>query len=175
MGKRLGGVVGIYLDDHELVKACHRVREAGYKKFDAFTPFPVHGIEEAIGISRSMIPWVTFIAGVTGGVLGMLLQYWISAVDWALNVGGRPFFSGPAFMPVTFEMTILFAALFSVGAMIALCGLPKIDPPLIDKDITSHKFAIFIPENEDGFNAAAAEQLLRTLGATEVRRIADFA
>lgn len=174
MAKKLGGVVGIWLDDHELVAACHKVREAGFKKFDAITPFPVHGIEEAIGIQRSVIPWVTFIAGLAGAASGLGLQYWTSAVDWALNVGGKPFFSGPAFMPVTFELTILFAALASMVAFIALCKLPRIDPPIIDPDLTSHKFAIFIPENDVGYDAGRAEQMLRSLGAKEVRRISEY-
>lgn len=174
MGKAVGGVVGIWLDDHALIQAAHKIREAGYKKFDAITPFPVHGIEEAIGIQRSPIPWVTFIAGVIGLACGLALTFWTSAVDWAINVGGKPFFSGPAFTPIMFELTILFAALCSVGAMLALCGLPKIDPPIIDPDLTSHKFAIFIPENDVNYDAARAEQMLKSLGAQEVRRIAEY-
>jgi hypothetical protein len=172
--KRSGGVVGIWLDDHALVAAAHKVREAGYKKFDAITPFPVHGIEEAIGIQRSMIPWVTFIAGVVGFLSGLALTFWTSAVDWAINVGGKPFFSGPAFAPIMFELTILFAALASVGAMFVFCGLPKIDPPIIDPDLTSHKFALFIPETEVNYDAGRAEKMLRDLGAQDVRRISDY-
>jgi hypothetical protein len=174
MSKKLGGVVGIWLDDHELVKAAHKVREAGYKKFDAITPFPVHGLEEAIGIRRSMIPWVTFIMGSVGLASGLALTFWTSAVDWAINVGGKPFFSGPAFTPIMFELTILFAALSSVVACFALCRLPKIDPPIIDPDLTSHKFALFIPENDVNYDAGRAEQLLKSVGAKEVRRIAEY-
>jgi hypothetical protein len=174
MARKSGGIVGMYDDDHELVKACHKVREAGYRKFDAITPFPVHGIEEAIGIQRSMIPWVTFVAGITGCACGLGLQFWISAISWAINVGGKPFFSGPAFMPITFELTILFGALASVGAMIILCKLPRIDPPIIDPDLTSHKFAIFIPENDVNYDAVRAEQMLKSLGAQDVRRIAEY-
>jgi hypothetical protein len=174
MGKPSGGVVGIWLDDHKLVEACKKVRLSGYKTFDAITPFPVHGIEEAIGIKRSIIPWVTFFAGLLGLTAGLSLTYWTSAISWALNIGGKPFFSGPAFMPIIFELTVLFAALLSVGAMFALVGLPKIDPPIIDKDLTSHKFAIFINDREPGYDAAKAEQLLKSLGAVEVRRIAEY-
>ncbi|HVK61614.1 MAG TPA: DUF3341 domain-containing protein [Bdellovibrionales bacterium] len=174
MAKKLGGVAGIWLDDHAVVAAAHKVREAGYKKFDAITPFPVHGIEEAVGISRSPIPYVTFLAGLTGLSAGLALTYWTSAVSWPLNIGGKPFFSGPAFVPIMFELTILFAALFSIGAMIILCRLPKIDPPVIDPDLTSHKFAIFIPENDVNYDAARAEQLLRSLGATEVKRVLEY-
>jgi hypothetical protein len=174
MAKQSGGVVGFWMDDEELIAAAHKVREAGFRKFDAITPFPVHGLEEAIGIKRSNIPYVTFVFGVLGACAGMGIQYYTSAIDWAINVGGKPFFSGTAFAPVTFELTILFAALSSVGAMLAFCRLPKIDPPVIDRDLTSHKFAIFIPESDVNYDAARAEQLLKGLGAQDVRRIAEY-
>ena len=174
MGKKVGGVVGIWLDDHLLVEACRKVRQAGFEKFDAITPFPVHGLEEAIGIKRSVIPWVTFIMGVTGLASGLALTYWTSAVDWAVNIGGKPFFSGPAFVPIMFELTILFAALSSVVALFAFCRLPKIDPPILDPDLTSHKFAIFIPDNDINFDATRAEQLLRQVGGKDVRRISEY-
>ncbi len=174
MAKRVSGVVGIWYDDFELVEAARKVREAGYKKFDAITPFPVHGLEEAIGIQRSKIPWVTLIMGTTGLLSGLALTYWTSAVDWPINVGGKPFFSGPAFVPVMFELTILFAALSSVIALFAFCGLPKVDPPIIDPDLTSHKFAIFIPSTEENYDTGRAEQLLRQVGAKEVRHISEY-
>jgi hypothetical protein len=174
MAKMMGGVAGIWLDDHELVKAAAKVRDAGYKKFDAITPFPVHGLEEAIGIKRSVIPWVTFFAALTGLACALALEFWCSAIDWPINVGGKPFFSGPAFVPIMFELTVLFAALASVAALIILTRLPKVDPPLIDPDLTSHKFAIFIPENDVNYDAARAEQLLKSLGAQSVKRISEY-
>jgi len=174
MAKRVSGVVGIWHDDFELVEAARKVREAGYKKFDAITPFPVHGLEDAIGIKRSNIPWVTLIMGTTGLLSGLALTYWTSAIDWPINVGGKPFFSGPAFVPVMFELTILFAAISSVIALFAFCRLPKVDPPIIDPDLTSHKFAIFIPATEENYDAGRAEELLRQVGAKEVRRISEY-
>ena len=169
-----GGIAGIWLDDHELVAAARKVRESGMTTFDAITPFPVHGLEEAMGVKRSMIPYVTFVAGVTGGALGLLLEYWTSAVSWPILVGGKPFFSAPAFIPVTFELTILLAALCSVGALFVMCGLPKINPPILDPDLTSHKFALFIPETEAGYDAAKVEQMLKNLGADEIKRISEY-
>jgi hypothetical protein len=171
---KTGGIAGIWLDDHEVVKAATRVREAGYSKFDAIVPFPVHGLEEAIGIRRSWIPWVTFAMAITGLLSGLLLQWWTSAVSWPLNIGGKPFFSGPAFIPIMFELTILFSALASVGTLIVACGLPRIDPPIIDPALTSHKFAIFIPETEAGYDAAKVEQLLKSLGAVEVKKVLEY-
>ncbi len=174
MAKKTGGVVGIWLDDHELVRAAAKVRDAGYRNFDCITPFPVHGLEEAMGVKRSWIPFVTFIMGLTGGSLGLFFEYWTSVVSYPINVGGKPFFSAPAFIPITFECTILFAALSSVVAMILACGLPKIDPPIIDPDLTCHKFALMIPENEPNYDAAKAEQLLKGLGAQQVKRISEY-
>lgn len=172
--KRLSGVVGFWSDDHKIVEAAHKMREAGYKHFDAITPFPVHGMEDAIGIKRSSIPYVTFIAGVMGGSLGLLLEYWTSAVSWALNVGGKPYFSLPAFIPVTFELTILFAALSSVGAMFFLNKLPQVDPPIIDPDLTCSKFALWIPDTEPGYSPEKIEVFLKQIGAEEVRRVVEF-
>lgn len=175
MGKsKKGGVAGIWLDDHELCIAAAKMRDAGYKKFDAITPFPVHGLEEAIGIKRSWIPWVTFFGAIVGGSCGLYLQYWTSAVSWALNVGGKPFFSIPAFIPVTFELTILFAALSSVITMFAVNGLPTVNPPIIDPDLTSHKFALWVPETEDGYDVDKVESFLKELGAKEVKRVAEY-
>ena len=174
MAKRVGGVAGIWSDDHKCMEAAAKMRDAGYKKFDAITPFPVHGMEEAIGIKRSWIPWVTFTFGLTGGSLGLFMQYWMSAVSWDINVGGKPFFSIPAFIPVTFELTILFAALSSVITMFAINGLPTVNPPIIDPDLTSHKFALWVPETEDGYSAEKVESFLKELGAEEVKRVAEY-
>jgi hypothetical protein len=174
MAKKSGGVAGIWLDDHDCVVAATKVREAGFKNFDAITPFPVHGMEEAIGIKRSFIPYITFGMALVGLASGVALQQWTSAISWPINVGGKPFFSGPAFAPVMFELTILFAALSSVVALFAICKLPKHDPPVIDPDLTSHKFAIFISENDSGYNAERCEQLLKSLGAVETKRLSHY-
>ncbi len=174
MAKRISGVVGFWSDDHKMVSAAHKMREAGYTHFDAITPFPVHGMEEAVGIKRSIIPWVTFIAGLTGGSLGLLMQYWMSAVSWPLNIGGKPYFSLPAFIPIVFELTILFAALSSVAAMFILNKLPNVNPPIIDPDLTCSRFALWVPETEPGYNAEKVERFLKQIGAEETRKVAEF-
>ena len=96
--------------------------------------------------------------------------WWTSVVDWAINIGGKPMWSLAAFIPVIFETTILFAALSSVGAMILINGLPKVNPPIIDPDLSCSKFAIFIPEDDLGFNVTQIEKLFNDLGASEVNR-----
>lgn len=167
------GIAGIWLDEHKLVAAAKKARQSGLTKFEAISPFPIHGIDEAMGIPLSFIPWVTFIFGLIGFGFGTWFTWWASAVDWPIIIGGKPMWSLPAFVPVMFELTILFGALSSVGALIFICGLPKVDPPVIDPDLTSHKFALFVPENDTSFDAAQIEKMFKEMGAVEVKR-AEF-
>jgi hypothetical protein len=164
------GLAGIWLDENQLVAAARRVRESGVTKFEAVSPFPLHGIDEAMGIPLSWIPWVTFIFGTAGFLFALWFTWWTSAVDWAVNIGGKPFFSLPAFFPIMFELTVLFAALSSVGTLLWVCGLPQVDPPVIDADLSSHKFALFVPDSSKGYDAAKLESLFRELGAVDVKK-----
>jgi len=170
----IGGMAGIFSEEHKVINAARRVRESGFIKFDAITPYPVHGMEEACGIKRSGIPYVTFAAACLGLLAALGLVYYTAVVDWPINVGGKPMFSLPAFIPIIFELTVLFAALCSVGALFYVCKMPKIDPPVIDKDLTCHKFAIFIPENDIGYNQERVEKLFKELGANEVKKVAEY-
>lgn len=164
------GIAGIWDDEGKILKAAAKTRETGFTKFEAISAYPVHGMEEACGIKRSWIPYVTFVAGLVGLTCGLLLTWWTSAVNWAVNVGGKPFFSLPAFIPIMFELTVLFAALSSVGALFYACKIPRIDPPMIDPDLSSHKFAIFIPFNDTGYDEAKIEKMFKELGALEVKK-----
>lgn len=167
------GVAGVWLDEQQLVKAARKVRESGFTKFEAITPFPIHGIDEAMAIPFSWIPWVTLVFCLLGFAFGTWFTWWVAAVDWPINIGGKPMWSLPAFIPIMFECTILFGALGSVGALLFVCGLPQVDPPVIDPAFSSHKFGLFIPENDTGFNQATVEKLLKDAGAVEVKR-AEF-
>jgi len=169
MAKYQKGLAAIFESEQSILAAAKKMREMGMDKFEAITPYPVHGMEDACGIKRSFIPYVAFGAGLAGLTAGTLLTWWTSAVSWPINVGGKPFFSLPAFVPVMFELTILFSALASVGALFAVCGLPKVNPPVIDPDLTSHKFAIFIPQSQRGFDLAKLSDVFKQLGATEVK------
>ncbi len=172
--KAIGGMAGIFLEEHKVVAAARKVREHGFTKFDAISPYPIHGMEEACGIKRSGIPYVTFAAGIFGLLAALALVYYTSVVSWPINIGGKPMFSLPAFIPIMFELTVLFAALCSVAAMFVLCKMPKIDPPVIDKDLTCHKFAIFIPENDVGYDTERIEKMLKEFGAIEVKKVAEY-
>lgn len=170
MAQYTKGVAGIWTEEHLILKAAHKVRESGFTKFEAISAYPIHGMEEACGIKRSWLPYVTFVAGTVGLLAGLWLTWWTSAVDWAVNVGGKPFFSLPAFIPVVFELTILFAALSSVAALFYACKIPRVDPPNIDPDLSCHKFAIFVPFNDTGYDEAKLERMFKDLGAIEVKK-----
>src|SRR5688572_10693257 len=120
----LYGLMTEFPDTTWLVAAARRTREEGYQKFDALTPFPVHDLFEAMDVSDRRLPLAVLAAGIVGCLAGFGLCYWVSVIAYPLNVGGRPFNSWPSFIPVTFELTILFAAFTTVLGMIVLNGLP---------------------------------------------------
>lgn len=182
--QKMAGVIGFFETPTALIDGMKQVRGAKYKSFDAFTPFPVHGLDAAQGLKRSPLPYVTFVAAIAGCTLGFLLQYWTSAIDWPLNVGGKPFNSWPAFVPVMFELTVLLAGLCTVGAMFALNGLPNTKRKIFDPGITRDKLALFIEapldeeeadeSREKGFKAFSegeAVEFLKRAGAKEVRTV----
>lgn len=162
------GVAAIFDDEHALLRAAQKAYDSGYRKYETLSPFPIHGMDDAMGLKRSPVPWFTFIFGTIGCAFGVWVQWWMSAVSWPINVGGKPMFSLPAFIPIIFELTILFGALSSVAGMLWLCGLPKVDPPIIHPDITSHKFCLFIPVNDHGYDEAKAKEMMKSLGASEI-------
>jgi Alternative complex III, ActD subunit len=118
------GLMAEFSDVSELIRAIRRTREEGYRQMDAFTPFPVEELAEELEVHHDRLPLLVLIGGICGAVVGYGLQYWTSVVDYPLNVGGRPFNSLLSFIPVTFECTVLFAALAAVLGMLALNGLP---------------------------------------------------
>ena len=118
------GLLAEFNDPNELISAVRGARAAGYHRFDAYTPFPIEELSEAMDLHRNRLPLIVLLGGIAGACLGLGLQYWTSVVDYPINVGGRPFFSLPLFIPVTFECTVLVAALSAVLGMLALNGLP---------------------------------------------------
>jgi hypothetical protein len=178
-GKHLAGVIGFFEDTHSLIAATQKVRDAKYKDFDAYTPYPVHGLLDAQGLERSPLPFITFAAGMTGLTCGFLLEYWTSAVDWPLNVAGKPFNSLPAFIPIMFECTILFAGLATVAGMFIINGLPNLKRKAFDPSITRDRFALVIEPSETGiekkgfkaFSELEAQEFLKNAGAKDVKSV----
>lgn len=165
------GVLGLFDDPSLVIAAVKAARHHGWRKFDVFAPFPVHGLSEAMEIPRSRIPWVTFAAGLMGAGLAFLFQAWTSAVDWPLNVGGKPFVSWPAFIPITFELTILISGLCTAVALAVVCKLPKRHEKVMALDLTDNAFGLYIPATEAGFNSEAIVNFLKEARANEVRVI----
>lgn len=145
-----------------LLRAAHAVRRAGLEIADAYTPYAVHGLDEAMGLRRSRLTWVCFAAGLTGATCAMLFQLWTSAVSWPLNVGGKPFASVPAFIPVTFELTVLSAALASAFFFFFRSrlypGRPAAPPP----QVTDDRFVLVVADSD------AARRVLSAAGAVSL-------
>lgn len=154
-------VRGAFEEEAQVLTAIRDARAHGLEVVDVYTPYPIHGIDEAMGIARSRLPWVTFAAGLCGGTLAMGFQIWTSAVGWALNVGGKPFLSIPAFIPVTFELTVLSAGLCSAFAFFARSKLWPGQRTTAPARSTSDRFVIEVR----GDGAAA---VLRQTGALDV-------
>lgn len=156
----------------ELVDAARRVRDAGYVKTDAFTPFPLHEIDEALGIKRSILPYLIFAGGITGLMSGIGLQYFVHVVDFPIIVGGRPNFSLPAFIPAAYELTILFAAFVAVFGMLFLNGLPRPYHPVFNVPrfalATREKFFLIIQSDDPQYKYDDTRAFMEGLGAQEV-------
>jgi hypothetical protein len=125
MDKNIYGLMAEFDTPSQLVAAAHQVRRAGYTRTDAFSPFPLHDIDEALGVRRSILPFLVFGGGVAGLLTGLALQIFVHYIDYPIIVGGRPYISLPSFIPPTFELTILFASFTAVFGMILLNGLPQ--------------------------------------------------
>jgi hypothetical protein len=168
----LYGVLAEFDTSDELLAATRRAREAGYRQMDAYTPFPIEGLAEALGFHRTRLPLIVLLGGIVGGVSGYLMQYWIAAIDYPLNIGGRPLHSWPAFIPVTFELTILGAALAAVLGMLVLNGLPMPYHPLFHVPrfalVTRNCFFLCIEARDPQFDRDETRQFLANVKAREV-------
>src|SRR5262247_3678410 len=168
----LYGLVAEFGTPEELLEATRRARSAGYRRLEAYTPFPVHGLAEALDFHQTHIPLVVLLGGIVGGVGGYILQYWINVIDYPLNIGGRPLHSWPAFIPVTFELTILSAALAAVLGMLALNGLPMPYHPLFNvprfASVTRDGFFLCIEARDPTFDRIETRRFLESVAASEV-------
>ncbi len=169
------GLLAEFESPAALYKACEKVRDAGYKKWDAYSPFPIHGLEKAMGVPPSKVPWIVLVCGLTGAGGGMLMQWWMSAVDYPLVISGKPLFSWPAFVPVMFELGVLFAAFGAVFGMLALNKLPEYYHPLFRSEaferVTDDKFFIAIEAKDPKFDLKETKEFLKSIGAVQVEEI----
>lgn len=167
------GVVGLFDDPDTLIKAAETVRDAGYTSWDCHTPYPVHGLDDAMGLKPSKLPIFTLMSGFTGACLFLYMMYWMSAVDYPVRIGGKPYFSWPAFVPITFEAFVLFAGLATMGGMIVLTKLGSWASPLHDNDVmaevTSSRLGVVLNAADEKFTEDSARDLLEGVGCKDVR------
>jgi hypothetical protein len=172
MNDNIYGYLAEFDTPTQLVEAARKVRLAGYTKTDAFSPFPIHEIDEALGIKRSILPFLVFAGGVTGLLTGIILQWYVHVYDYPIIVGGRPYFSLPSFIPPAYELTILFASFTAVFGMILLNGLPKPYHPVFNVPrfalATREKFFLLIERRDPKFDFEETRSFMQSLNAQEV-------
>lgn len=165
-------IVGLYDDEEVLLKAVKQVRQSGLNITDVLTPFPVHGLDHAMGLRDSRLHTVGFWAGLTGLILCLSFLGWITAVDYPVNYGGKPFFSLPSYIPITFEVTVLSASVTMVVAFFVRCGLSALKTPKIfDERITDDRFAMTFAITEDTTEEQVKKinDVLKESGVVEVK------
>lgn len=165
-------VYGHFTDELDLLSAVKELQNKGIRIADVRTPFPVHGLDAVLKFPRSNLPKVAFLAGLIGGVLGLFFQIWVFTKGWPLNFGGKPFLSIPSFIPVTFELTVLFAA-FAMGIAFLLrsnLGPGKI-PDIYDEEVTDDHFQIILSGKNNDFSEPELEKALTDAGALGVKNI----
>ncbi len=171
------GLLAEFASADALLEAARRAHAAGYANAEAYAPFPVEGLAEALGFTKSRVPAWTFAGAVAGGAGGYLMQWWSAVVDLPLDVGGRPLHSWPMFVPVSFELAVLVGALAAVVAMLVGSGLPRLHHPLFDAadfELASrNRFFLCLRSDDPAFEAESAARLLdemKPLRRVEVRR-----
>ncbi len=175
MTPALYGLVAEFDTPSDMVVAAKAAYAAGYRKMDAYSPYPVEEASEAIGFHKTRVPLIVLMGGILGGLSGYALQYWINVIDYPLNIGGRPFHSWPAFIVPTFELTVLFAGLSGVFGMFALNGLPMPYHPLFNVErfgaVTRDKFFVCIEAADPKFDLVNTQQFLMALKPLSISEV----
>ena len=169
------GILARFEGPGALLHACEEVRDAGYTRWDAHTPFPVHGLDRAMGMKPTILPWFVLLLGLSGAAGAMVLQWWISAVAYPLIISGKPLFSWQAFVPVTFEVGVLLGALGAVAGVFGLSRLPMHWHPLFGSKefarATDDGFFVSIESWDPKFDRQRTNELLERCGALHVEMI----
>lgn len=169
------GIVAEFDDPDVLIEAAGRTRGEGYRKFDAYSPFPIHGLAEAMEFNDVRIPWMAFFGGLTGCMLGLGFQTFVAVIDYPWNVGGKPLFSWPQFVPITFEATVLCTGICTFVAQFALNGLPRPYNPMFNAPgfdrASQDRFFLCIESRDPKFDPEGTTAFLKDLGALNVAEV----
>jgi hypothetical protein len=175
--ERLHGLLGEFETPGDLIEAARRAREAGYRSLDAYTPYPIHELAEALQLPRTKLPVIVFVGGALGCATALAMQWFSSAVHYPINVGGRPLASWPSFIPITFELTVLFAAIAAVLGMLGLNGLPMPYHPVFNVPrfalASRDRFFLAVESRDPLFELPKTADFLKGLGAREVTEVEE--
>lgn len=171
------GLLAEFSDPGALVHAAEGVRKAGYRHFDTHSPFPIHGMDRAMGLGNSKVGFFTLGGGITGFALAYWLQWWTGGVDYPLNISGKPFFAVEPSIPIMFELTVLFSAFGAVMGMLALNGLPRPHNPLFYSQnfarVTDDAFFLHVAASDRRFDRESTEELLTELGGFNIELLTE--
>jgi hypothetical protein len=177
MNENLHGIMAEFARPEELLAAARAAYDAGYRKMDAYSPYAVDGVAEAIGFRKTKVPLIVLIGGICGGLTAYAMQWYSAVIDYPLNVGGRPPHSWPAFVPITFELTVLFAAIAGLIGMLALDGLPKLYHPVFNapefKLASQTRFFLCIEAKDRIFHADEVRAFLESLNPIKVMGVEE--
>jgi hypothetical protein len=173
----LYGLMAEFDNPTDLMKATRATYAAGYRNIDAYTPYPIEELADVIGFEKTRVPLVCLLGGILGGLSGYLLQYWINTISYPLNIGGRPYHAWPAFIIVTFEMTILFGGLSAVIGMLGLNGLPAPYHPVFNNPrfsaVSRDRFFLCIEAADPQFDPESARQFLATFNTVDIAEVLE--
>src|ERR1700730_11119875 len=174
---KIYGIIAEFLTPADLMHAAEKVRDSGFRKWDVFTPFPIHGMDKAMGLKNSMVGWFSFIGGVAGYTTGMLMIWWMNAVDYPIVIGGKPMFSPFSAFPPSYELTILFGSFGSLGGMLFLNRLPRLHHPLLKNRrfalATHDRFFIVIETADPKYSETETRKLLESLGSRHIEVVEE--
>ena len=171
------GIIAEFDTPADTIHAAEKVRDSGFRKWDVFTPFPVHGMDKAMGLKNSVVGWFSFLGGVTGYTTGMLMIWWMNAYDYAIIVGGKPMFSPFSAFPLSHELTILFGSFGALGGMLITNRLPRLHHPLLKHErfalATHDKFFLVIETSDPKYSENEIRRLLESLGSRRIELVED--
>jgi hypothetical protein len=176
-GANVYGLIAEFDTPAATMRAAERLRDLGFQRWDVFSPYPIHGMDQAMGLKNSKVGWFSFFGGVTGYTLGMVMIWWMNAVDYPIVVGGKPFFSPFSAFPPSYELTILLGAFGALFGMLFLNRLPRLHHPLLKHRrfaLASHdRFFIVIETADPQYRPDATRQLLESLGSVRVETVEE--
>ncbi len=171
------GIIAEFLTPADIMHAAEKVRDSGFRKWDVFTPFPVHGMDKAMGLKNSPVGWFSFIGGVTGYASGMLMIWWMNAYDYPILIGGKPMFSPFAAFPPSYELTILLGAFGSLFGMMFLNRLPRLHHPLLKHRrfalATHDRYYLVIETSDPKYSETETRKLLESFGSGHIELVEE--